>query len=231
MSKEKAADCFRRPFFRCARQGVYTLGGEQSSLGVAGRDCWWRAELAGGEQSSRVAGRARGWRAELAGQTTFMAGRSGRRRSLRVRIGQKRKWDGSRPSNLRCVRGRLARCRWWCRKLRRTKGSRWSFVGGNAWEPEIEFTALEAESRAVHAGHFAAQREREDDGVVGRLAAGRFLDENVWRYFYTPPVEEVGEAVPVNPACMAPGWFHQACQVLVNAPNASFSVGVRAIAL
>jgi len=135
------------------------------------------------------------------GCLSLTAGRSGRSRSLRVRIGQKRKWGGSRPSNLRCVRGRLARYRWWCRKLRRTKGSRWSFVGGNAWEPEVELSALAAESRAVHAGHFAAQREREEDGGVGRLAAGRFSAEDGWRYLFTPLVEETGEAVPVDTAC------------------------------
>lgn len=38
-------------------------------------------------------------------------------------------------------------------------------------------------------------------GTSGKDAAGRFLYEDVWRYLFTHPVEEVGEAVPMDPDC------------------------------
>lgn len=38
-------------------------------------------------------------------------------------------------------------------------------------------------------------------GTSGKDAAGRFLYEDVWRYLFTHPVDETGEAVPADPAC------------------------------
>ncbi|RFC42887.1 MAG: hypothetical protein DVB28_001713 [Verrucomicrobia bacterium] len=38
-------------------------------------------------------------------------------------------------------------------------------------------------------------------GTSGKDSAGRFLYEDVWRYLFTHPVDETGEAVDLDPAC------------------------------
>ena len=38
-------------------------------------------------------------------------------------------------------------------------------------------------------------------GAAVKDASGRFIHENVWRYLFTHPVEQVGQPVPSDPAC------------------------------
>lgn len=38
-------------------------------------------------------------------------------------------------------------------------------------------------------------------GAAVKDAAGRFIHEDVWRYLFTQPVEEVGQPVPADPKC------------------------------
>ena len=38
-------------------------------------------------------------------------------------------------------------------------------------------------------------------GSSGKSADGKFLHEDVWRYLFTHPVDEVGKAVPLDPGC------------------------------
>ena len=38
-------------------------------------------------------------------------------------------------------------------------------------------------------------------GSAVKDAAGNFIHEDVWRYLFTHPVDEVGKAVPSDPDC------------------------------
>jgi hypothetical protein len=37
--------------------------------------------------------------------------------------------------------------------------------------------------------------------AAGKDATGKFIHEDVWRYLFTHPVEQVGTAVPIDPDC------------------------------
>ena len=37
--------------------------------------------------------------------------------------------------------------------------------------------------------------------AAGKNAAGKFLHEDVWRYLFTHPIDQTGDAVPVDPDC------------------------------
>jgi hypothetical protein len=37
--------------------------------------------------------------------------------------------------------------------------------------------------------------------AAGKDADGKFIHEAVWRYLFTHPVEQTGEAVPIDPDC------------------------------
>jgi hypothetical protein len=38
-------------------------------------------------------------------------------------------------------------------------------------------------------------------GAAVKDASGKFIHEDVWRYLFTHPVEQVGRPVPSDPAC------------------------------
>lgn len=69
-------------------------------------------------------------------------------------------------------------------------------------EPPYEYTRRLITDFDVDGNDKRAHSSVQPGGSAGKDADGNYIHEDVWRYLYTHPVDEVGEAVPMDDGCL-----------------------------